>query len=128
MPTILDCSLDELQEKARNCLATYTDTIHKYDEAKEKKEENLQDLADIEENYEHTSKKLDFKTHQCDLLVERLHTEQSTRYEIQQKLKKLIEKSHQFTEHIATYKENLKQLTKKKPKVNDYFISVNLNL
>jgi hypothetical protein len=40
----------------------------------------------------------------------------------------MMKKSHQFTEHIAIYKENLKQLTKKKPKVNDYFISVNLNL
>jgi len=117
MPIILDCSLDELQEKARNYLAIFTNTVRQYDEAKEKQEENLQHLTDITENHKNIIEKLDFKTQQYDLLIEKFNDEQTKRYEIIQQIKKLTKKSLQFNEDILNYQNKLNQLTKKQSKV-----------
>ncbi|CAF3335461.1 unnamed protein product [Rotaria sp. Silwood1] len=116
MPIVLDCSLADLQEKAKTYLATHTEAIRKYDEAKEKKDENVRQLADITENYEHTIKKIDFKTHQYDLLIEKINNEQSNRYEIQQEFKKLKSKSIQIHGNLSKYQKKLNQLTKKQSK------------
>jgi len=117
MPIILDCSLDELQEEARNNHITYTNTSRQYEEAKEKQEENLQLLIDITENHQNTTQKLDSKTQKYDLLVEKFNDEQSKRYEIIQQIKKLTKKSIQLNEYIFQYQDKLKQLTKKQSKV-----------
>ncbi|CAF2313373.1 unnamed protein product [Rotaria sp. Silwood2] len=116
MPIILDCSLADLQEKAKTYQATHTETIRKYDEAKEENDENLRLLADITENYQDIVKKIDFKTHQYDHLIEKMNNEQSNRYVIQEEIKKLKRKSIQINEKISKYKKKLNQLTKKQSK------------
>ncbi|CAF1259296.1 unnamed protein product [Rotaria sordida] len=116
MPIVLDCSLVDLQEKAKNYLSIYTDTIQKYDETKEKKDENLRQLANITENYENIIKKIDFKTHQYDLLIEKINNEQSNHYDIQQQIKKLKQKSIQINKNLSKYKKKFNQLTKKQSK------------
>jgi len=122
MPIILDCSLNELQEKARDHLAIYTNTIREYDEAKEKQEENLQKLLDITENHENIAKKLDSKTEQNDRLIEKLDDEKSKHYEIIQQIKKLTNKSFKLNNDILKYQDKLKQLTKNQSKVNYYLL------
>ncbi len=122
MPIILDCSLNELQEKARDHLAIYTNTIREYDEAKEKQEENLQKLLDITENHENIAQKLDSKTEQNDRLIEKLDDEKSKRYEIIQEIKKLTNKSFKLNNDILKYQDKLKQLTKNQSKVNYYLL------
>ncbi|CAF3357287.1 unnamed protein product [Rotaria socialis] len=120
MPIIVDCSLSDLQEKAKSYLITYTETVRKYDEAKEKEDEHVRQIADLTENYENTIKKIDFKTHQYDLLIESINAQQSNRYEIKQKLKNLKKKSTETNARIRECKNLLKQLTKqqsKKPKI-----------
>jgi hypothetical protein len=117
MPIIVDCSLDELQEKARNYLAIFTNTVRQYDESKEKQEENLQHLTDITENHKNIIEKLDLKTQQYDLLIEKFNDEQTKRYEIIQQIKKLTKKSLQYNEDILNYQNKLNQLTKKQSKV-----------
>ncbi|CAF3898576.1 unnamed protein product, partial [Rotaria magnacalcarata] len=119
MPIIVDCSLSDLQEKAKSYLITYTETVGKYDEAKAKEDEHVRQIADLTENYENTIKKIDFKTHQYDLLIENINAQQSNRYEIKQKLKNLKKKSTETNARIRECKKLLKQLTKqqsKKPK------------
>ncbi|CAF1187029.1 unnamed protein product [Adineta steineri] len=113
MPMVIDCSLDELYEKAQNYAATYKDTLRKYDEAREKKDNNLEQLAVIVENHDNLTKKLDGKTHQYELLIEKLDTKKSKYTELQEKIKKLKKQSIRFNKQILKYETKLKQLNKK---------------
>jgi predicted nuclease with TOPRIM domain len=124
VPITFDCSLDELQAKTSSSILSYTDTVHKFGEATEKKELNLQLLAIITENHENIIKKFDSKTHEYDHLIEQMDDEQSRRYQIQQQIKTLTKKSIQLNEDILKHQNKLTELTKKQSKVNHPFISL----
>jgi DNA repair exonuclease SbcCD ATPase subunit len=113
MPVILDCSLEELQEKTRKFRDIYEDTLRQYEKAKGKQEENRHQLDNLIENHENNNKKLENKTQQYDRLIEQLHDEQSKRLEILPQIQNSTKKSVQLNDELLKYRKKINQLTKK---------------
>ncbi len=117
LPITYDYSLDELQEKLNECNVSYKTTSQKFEEAKETKEIKHQDLADITKKLENIVKKMEAKTQERDLLIEKINDEQSERQQFQQQIPKLTKKSVQLNEDIQKCQERLNELSKYQSKV-----------
>jgi chromosome segregation ATPase len=121
MPIIVDCSLEELQEKARKSREIYENTLRQYEEAKGKQEENRRQLNETTEDHQNINKKLENKIQQYDHLIEQLHEEQSKRLEILPQLQHARKKSVQLNNELTKHQKKIDQLTKKLSKVNTSF-------
>ncbi|CAF3465727.1 unnamed protein product [Rotaria socialis] len=116
MPTAYDYSLDELQQKLKECDVVHHAATKNFEEAKEKMEVEHQRLEDVKRNLENIEKKFDSKTSESAILTEKINNEIAERQQIQQQIPKFIKKCSQFDEDIAKYQEQLNELNKNKPK------------
>jgi chromosome segregation ATPase len=118
MPAVYDYSLEELQEKLRECTVAHGTVTKNFDEAKQNKEVQHQELADVSQKFENIEKKIDSKTKQCENLVEKINDQQTERQQIQQQvLPRLQKKSTQLNEDILKCQEKITELMKHQPKV-----------
>ncbi|CAF4124706.1 unnamed protein product [Rotaria sp. Silwood2] len=116
MPIAYAYSLDELQDKLKECTLAYNTATKKFNDAKENKDIRHQDLADVTQKHENIVKKIESKNDEYTTLTEKINDEQSERQQIQQQMPKLTKKCSQFNEDIQKCQEKLNELTKKKPK------------
>ncbi|CAM4835074.1 unnamed protein product [Rotaria magnacalcarata] len=116
MPTAYDYSLDELQQKLKECDVVHHAATKNFEEAKEKMELEHQRLEDVKRNLENIEKKFDLKTNESAILTEKINNEIAERQQIQQQIPKFTKKCSQLDEDIAKYQEQLNELNKNKPK------------
>ena len=124
MPTVLDCPLEELREKARRSRDFHIEAVQQYDAAKEKHQEYLYLLADTTDNHQNILRKLDEKTREYDRLVEKFYEEQSTRARILMQVKTSTSKIGQLSSELVKYQEIINQSSNKFTKVVHRFVSL----
>lgn len=118
MPVTCPYSPDELKEKLNECMRT-SHTVHRqFEEAREKKELQHQDLAEVIQKHENILKKIDDKTNQRDGLTEKINEEQAEQQQLQQQqMPRLTKKYTQLNEDIRRCQDQLSNLMKISPKV-----------
>ena len=121
VPVIVDCSLEELQEKFQKSQDIHANTLRQYEEANEKREQNRRRLNETTRDHENINKKIENKTQEYDRSIEKLYEEQSKRLEILPKIQHTTKKSIQLNKELTKYKMKINRLTKKLSKVNIFF-------
>jgi hypothetical protein len=121
MPVIVDCSLEELQEKVQKSQDIHANTHRQYEEAKDKREENRRRLNETTRDHENINKKIENKTQEYDRLIEKHYEEQSKRLEILPKIQHTTKKSIQLNDELTKHQTKINQLTKKLSKVSTSF-------
>ena len=128
MPVACPYSSDELQEKINECTRAYNVIRQQFEDAREKKELQHQDLTEVTQKYENIEKKVDHKTQERDGMIEKINHEQSEYQQLQQQqMPRLTKKYTQLNEDIRRCQEQLDDLKKNQPKVREYMIDILLD-
>lgn len=113
MPDACPYSPEELKDKLDECIRTYDTVNRQFGEAREKKELQHQDLAEVIQKHENILKKIDDKTHEREGFTEKINEEQAEQQQLQQQqMPRLTKKYTQLNEDIRKCQEQLSNLIK----------------